>query len=529
VMPSTASDKRVLVIAPTAKDFDLLKSIFDRQSIMSTRCETLAKACLEIDSAGAGVLIVAEEVLAHSNVLMNWLKRQPPWSDLPILVLARQGAQSEDVAAATQLLGNVTILERPMRVATMVSAVQSALRARDRQYQIREHLAEHARAEAKLLANDQRKNEFLAILAHELRNPLAPISNALQILNLPLSADTQTAVIGQMLARQVDSMKRLVDDLLEVSRVTRGDLELRLERAELSAVITTAIEASQPLITASRHRLDVSLPSQPVYLQADIVRLAQIISNLLNNSAKYTPSGGRISLSIEVGEQEVTIVITDNGVGIIPELQPDIFEMFMQVDRNRNRAQGGLGIGLTLVKRLVEMHGGSVAVFSEGLNRGSKFTIRLPLVYAVAPNVADTKSVSAAPNLAKLNLLIADDNQDAADTLGLLLQHFGASVEVTYSGAAALGALKPEQTHAAILDIGMYDLDGLEVARRIRKQELGANILLIALTGWGQQQDKLDTKDAGFDYHLTKPVDINELVKLLASAHSDKRHASAIN
>ena len=526
-MPSTASDKRVLVIAPTTKDFDLLKAIFDRQSIMSTSCDTLTKACLEIDSAGAGALIVAEEVLAHSAVLMSWLKRQPPWSDLPILVLARPGAQSEDVADATQLLGNVTILERPMRVATMVSAVHSALRARDRQYQIREHLAEHARSEAKLLMNDQRKNEFLAILAHELRNPMAPISNALQILNLSASTDTQTAVIGQMLSRQVDSMKRLVDDLLEVSRVTRGELELRLERTELSAVITTAIEASQPLIAASRHRLEVSLPTQPIYLQADVVRLAQIISNLLNNSAKYTPAGGRITLSVDVRESEVAIIITDNGVGIIPELQPDIFEMFMQIDRSRNRAQGGLGIGLTLVKRLVEMHRGSVSVFSEGLNRGSEFTVRLPTAHAVAPKAANAPNASAAPNLSKLNLLIADDNQDAADTLGLLLQHFGASVEVTYSGAAALGALKPEQTHAAILDIGMYDLDGLEVARRIRKQELGANILLIALTGWGQQQDKLDTKDAGFDYHLTKPVDIDELVKLLANARSDKRYAFA--
>lgn len=517
---SAANDKRVLVIAPTAKDFDLLQSIFDRHAITGIACEGLAKACAEIDAGGAGALIVAEETLIHSGVLTNWLKQQPPWSDLPVLVLARPGAQSEDVAAATHLLGNVTILERPMRVATMVSAVQSALRARDRQYQIREHLAEHAKSEAKLLANDQRKDEFLAILAHELRNPLAPISNALQILQLASSTDAQTAIIGQMLTRQVENMKRLVDDLLEVSRVTRGELELRMERAELGAVITTAIEASQPLITSFQHRFNVSLPEHPIYLQADTVRLAQVISNLLNNAAKYTPSGGVITLSVRTDDGEVAIEVTDNGVGIMPVLQPDIFEMFMQVDRSRNRAQGGLGIGLTLVKRLVEMHGGSVTVFSEGLNRGSRFTVRLPLAQAIVP-ISHASEASAVPNLSKFKLLIADDNQDAADTLGLLLQHYGASVEVTYSGAAALGALNPAQPHAAILDIGMYDIDGLEVARRIRQQERGSNMLLIALTGWGQQQDMLDTREAGFDYHLTKPVDIQELLKLLAGARSD--------
>ena len=517
-MTAAANDRRVLVIAPTPKDFDLLQSIFNRYAINGVACDTVANACAQIDAAGAGALIVAEETLLRSNVLTGWLKRQPAWSDLPILVLARPGAQSEDVAAAAYLLGNVTILERPMHVATMVSAVQSALRARDRQYQIREHLAEHERAEAKLLANDRRKNEFLAILAHELRNPLAPISNALQILNLASSADTQTAVIGQMLTRQVENMKRLVDDLLEVSRVTRGDLELRIERAELETIINTAIEASQPLIAASQHRFEVSLPAQSIYLQADTVRLAQVISNLLNNAAKYTPAGGRIALTVDVTDREVAIDVIDNGVGVIPELQPDIFEMFMQVDRSRNRAQGGLGIGLTLVKRLVEMHGGSVDVFSEGLNRGSRFSVRLPLTHTVVPMVSASNEASAAPDLSKLNLLIADDNQDAADTLGLLLQHYGASVEVTYSGASALGALNPARINAAILDIGMYDLDGLEVARRIRQQEQGSNILLIALTGWGQQQDMLDTKEAGFDHHLTKPVDIQELLKLLVNA-----------
>jgi two-component system, sensor histidine kinase len=496
----------------------VLKSIFDRYGINGVVCATLEIACVELDTLGAGALMVAEEILGHSNALTGWLSRQPAWSDLPILILARPGADSDEVAAATYLLGNVTILERPMRVTTMVSAVQSALRARHRQYQIREHLAEHARAEAKLRTNDQRKDEFLAILAHELRNPLAPISNALHILNLSANANAETAVIGQMMERQIGNMKRLVDDLLEVSRVTRGELELRLERAELSTIINTAIEASQPLIAASQHQLDISLPSQQIYLQADVVRLAQVVSNLLNNSAKYTQTGGRIALSVDVADREILIHVTDNGVGIAHELQPKIFEMFMQVDRNRNRAQGGLGIGLTLVKRLVEMHGGSVDVFSAGLAQGSRFTVRLPVLNTVTPAISATSDSNAVKNLSNLNILIADDNQDAADTLGLLLQHFGASVEVTYSGTTALDALNLSRTHAAILDIGMYDIDGIEVARRIRKQEQGENILLIALTGWGQQQDMLDTKNAGFNYHLTKPVNVQQLLNLLACA-----------
>jgi signal transduction histidine kinase/CheY-like chemotaxis protein len=528
VSVASASDTRVLVIAPTAKDVDLLQSIFAQHGIIGVSCSSLENACAELDTLGAGALMVAEETLidtkeigAHSNALTIWLKRQPAWSDLPILVLARPGADSTEVAA-THLLGNVTILERPMRVATMVSAVQSALRARHRQYQIREHLAAHASSEAKLRANDQRKDEFLAILAHELRNPLAPISNALHILNLSSHTDPETSEIGRMMERQIGNMKRLIDDLLEVSRVTRGEFELRFERAELATIIDTAIEASQPLIAASRHRLTVSLPKQPLYLRADVVRLAQVVSNLLNNAAKYTPADGHITLTVEVLDREIAIYVTDNGVGIAPELQSQIFEMFMQVDQNRNRAQGGLGIGLTLVKRLVEMHGGSVDVFSAGLKQGSRFSVRLPILQAEPSTASPASNANTAQSLSNLKILIADDNQDSADTLALLLKHYGASVEVTYNGTDALNALDRSPMHAAILDIGMSDIDGIEVARRIRAQKQGSNILLIALTGWGQKQDMRDTKNAGFDYHLTKPVDVPQLLNHLVGAYELK-------
>ncbi|MET0378523.1 MAG: ATP-binding protein [Spongiibacteraceae bacterium] len=510
---NTQGDTRVLVLAPTSKDFELLQQIFARHDIEGFACASLARACADLDAHGAGVLIASEEALAGGKMLVDWLERQPPWSDLPILILARPGADSNAVAATAQSFGNATILERPMRVATIVSSVQSALRARNRQYQIRGLLADNEQSETELRANDKRKDEFLAILAHELRNPLAPISNGLQILNLALDANPETAAIGEMMQRQIGNMKRLVDDLLEVSRVTRGELELRIDQVELSRVVNAAIESSQPLLAASQHRLNVFLPQQPVYFQADAVRLAQVISNLLNNAAKYTLANGDITLSVDVTDAEIVIRVSDNGVGIPRELQPKIFDMFMQVDRNRSTAQGGLGIGLTLVKRLVELHGGNIEVASEGRDAGSEFTIRLPRGTAMKSIV--TPVSTATKDLSRLNILVADDNEDAADSLGLLLRHFNAKVRVTYDGKSALDVLDLPQTHAAILDIGMNDMDGLEVARRIRRRTEGEKILLIALTGWGQQQDILNTRIAGFDHHLTKPVDFDQLLTLL--------------
>lgn len=511
---SASGDSRVLVLTPTAKDFDLLQSIFARHGIQGFCCNSLETACAELTENGGGVLILSEEVLSRSEVLTRWLESQPPWSDLPILVLARPGADSTDIDSAVRLLGNVTILERPMRVATMISAVQSALRARNRQYQIRLLLADNERSEAELRANDKRKDEFLAILAHELRNPMAPISNGLQILKFAVPENSEVAALGKMMQRQIDTMKRLVDDLLEVSRVTRGKLELRMETAELSTIVDDAVEASQSLIAGSNHRLQISLPPQPVYLRCDPVRLAQVISNLLNNAAKYTPQHGKIALSAEVADAEIRIQITDNGVGIAREMQSHVFDMFMQVDRDRHSSHGGLGIGLTLVKSLVELHNGNVEVFSAGPGLGSRFTIRLPRVETVStermmPHKTDS-------DLSHLNILIADDNKDAADSLGSLLQCFHASVQIVYCGEDALNKVERGHTHAAILDIGMDDIDGLEVARRIRAREKGDDIVLIALTGLGQQHNILESRSAGFDHHFTKPVDINQLLKIFA-------------
>jgi len=494
----------------------LLQGIFARHGIEGLSCPDLHSACAEL-ARGAGALLVAEEALTGSTALIDWLHQQPPWSDLPILVLARPGADPGAASPATDKLGNVTILDRPTRVANLLSAVRSALRARSRQYQIREHLAQQKLAQEQLRANDQRKDEFLAILAHELRNPLAPISNALHILNHRYRDHADTAPARQVMERQISSMKRLVDDLLEVSRVTRGQLELRLEHADLATIVKSAIEVSQPLIAAARHRLDVKLPEAPIYVQADVVRLAQVVANLLNNAAKYSRAEGVIAVTVTVEEGEAVISVSDDGIGIAADLQPLIFDMFMQVAGSRDRAQGGLGIGLTLVKRLVEMHGGRVGVMSDGLGKGSRFTVRLPVQASPAEAPAGHAQV-AIGDLAGLKILIADDNRDAADTLAELLRRFGARVGVSYGGAEAMAAMQQSGADAAILDIGMPELDGIAVARHIRARSEGPRPLLIALTGWGQQQDLRDTAAAGFDHHLTKPVDIYEIVTLLNAA-----------
>ncbi len=504
------NDLRVLVLTPHGKDFELAHAVFQQHNIAAVPCSNLGEACSELD-IGAGALIVAEEALTQSNALVSWIDRQPPWSDLPILLLARPGVESIGLADFSERLGNVTILERPMRVAALVSAVRSALRARGRQYQIRAHLAARAEAEENLRNNDRRKDEFLATLAHELRNPLAPISNALQILRLTHSSHAQTALFGKMMERQVGNLKRLVEELLDVSRVTRGNVELRVERVELTAILRAAAEASQPLIESSKHQLLWYISPEPIYLQADPVRLAQIFSNILNNAAKYTEAGGHIELSTDREGLSAVVNVVDDGMGIPLGAQARIFDLFAQVEENRNRAQGGLGIGLTLAKRLVELHHGSIEVFSEGAGKGSRFTVRLPALQQV-PQTAAPFVESPSINLTDLRVLIADDNRDAADSLGLLLEQFGASVRVSYGGASALQAFDTGRTDVGIIDLGMQDVDGLEVARRIREQASPEDIKLIALTGWGQERDMRATRAAGFDHHMIKPVDLEALL-----------------
>lgn len=367
--------------------------------------------------------------------------------------------------------------------------------------------------ERELADASRRKDEFLATLAHELRNPLAPIRNSLHLLRLAAAGNGGLTQVHEMIERQVNNLVRLVDDLMDVSRITRDLIELRREPVDLAGVVNAAVETAKPIVEAGKHELTVTVPSDPLILEADPVRLTQVLANLLNNAARYTEPGGQISLTARREGTRAVVSVRDTGVGIPPAMLPKVFDLFTQLDRTYSRKHGGLGIGLTLAKRLVEMHGGEVEAFSEGPGRGSEFVVWLPLA-SVAPT-ARAWPTSTPAAVAQRRILVVDDNRDAADSLGLLLQFQGADVHVVHDGPAALDALTSYRPSVVLLDIGMPGMDGYELARRMRQQLDGENVTLIALTGWGQEQDQRLSKEAGINHHLIKPVDCEMLVGML--------------
>jgi signal transduction histidine kinase/CheY-like chemotaxis protein len=383
--------------------------------------------------------------------------------------------------------------------------------------------------EEELREADQRKNEFLATLAHELRNPLAPIRNGLEILRLTQSGDVAERA-RSMMDRQLQQMVHLIDDLLEVSRITRGKIQLNREPIDLETALQSAIEVSKPLINAAGHKLNVDVPPGQLIVDGDLTRLAQVFGNLLNNAAKYTNRNGRIWLSAAVAAGQVRVTVRDDGIGITPAMLPRIFEMFTQVDHSARHTQGGLGIGLCIAKRLVEMHGGVLTASSDGPGTGSEFTVRLPLHAASvtdlhAANPDDSPSV---PHHV-LRVLVADDNVDAAASLSMILKMNGHDVRTAYDGQEASRIIESFDPDVALLDIGMPHVDGYELCRRLRAQPYGRDMFIVALTGWGQAEDKQRSEEAGFDQHLVKPADIRTLEHLLAEAEKrvPKRRASA--
>ena len=379
---------------------------------------------------------------------------------------------------------------------------------------------ENSQLYARLKDADRRKDEFLATLAHELRNPLAPIRNGLQLMRL---AGRDTAMVEKtrtMIERQMGQMVRLVDDLMDISRINQGKLELRKERVDLAAVLTSAVETSRPLIESMSHSFDLVLPGQPVAIDGDLTRLAQVFSNLLTNAAKYSERGGRITLIAQRHEDEVTVSVRDTGIGIAADQLPRIFEMFSQVSTALERSQGGLGIGLTLVRRLVEMHGGSVEARSEGLGRGSEFVVRLPI--AIEASEPQRRPDEPAVPKSSLRILIVDDNRDGADSLAMMLQIMGNEIATAYDGQEGVTAAERVRPDVVLLDIGLPKLNGYEAARRIRQQPWSKYPVLIAVTGWGQDEDRRRSREAGFDHHLVKPVDPNVLMELLAGLNGAK-------
>jgi signal transduction histidine kinase len=458
------------------------------------------------------------------------------------LYLKRKELQraNEGLARANALLSeaNVALREEKTRELEIVNrSLQHAnaeLEAANRTLQ--SEIAERSRAEQALKEADRHKDEFLAMLAHELRNPLAPIHNAVELMRLKPLADPKLNWARDVIARQLTSLTRLVDDLLDVSRITRGKINLTREAVELEGLIARAVETVHPILNERRHELTLELPEPGAAIFGDPTRLTQAIANVLGNAAKYTDIGGKISLTAAMKQSEVEIRVRDNGIGIRPEMLPHVFELFTQVDRNDGRTQGGLGIGLALVRQLVQMHGGSVSASSDGPGKGAEFVIRLPIlsedadadagpepadVAGGAPAGTDVTSVVAplvaasAGRIAR-RILIADDNNDALESLATLLQLNGHEVYTATNGGTALQCAERQRPEVVLLDIGMPILDGYEVAKRIRQQPWGQRITLVALTGWGQDSDRRRSRDAGFDSHLVKPLDLETLTELLA-------------
>ena len=486
--------------------------MLQRAGVASTVVYDAAQVAHEIDS-GTDALIMTDAALAAPGfqTVLASLSRQPAWSDVPVVLLCQPGAQPPAITRIVRGLSNVTVLDRPTSARTLISTAQAALRGRMRQYEMRDQLEALKIAEENLRNADRRKDEFLAMLAHELRNPLAPIRNAGELLARMLQDNSNVQKIADVVKRQSTHLSRLVDDLLDVSRITQGRIELQHEPVNLSAVISQALESVEPLMRENGHTISVADDIGPVYVYGDHGRLVQCVANILTNSGKYTDPGGDIRVEVRTADNEVAIAITDTGVGISADLLPRIFDLFVQSNRSLDRSQGGLGIGLSRVRRLIEMHGGRVSAASDGPGKGARFELVLPVI----DRPPETSGAQRSQTSGGRRILFVDDNADSADSLAMILNHSGHVAEPVYGAAMALERAAAMDPDFIILDIGLPGADGYQVARQLRGR--GSNARLIALTGYGQPEDVRRAYDAGFGAHLVKPVDVQRLLQYLSA------------
>lgn len=502
-------EKRILIYAPTGQNAALCHKVLEVASIASHVCETLGELRQEL-LLGAGAVLTVEEALTASSfrLLSEYVAQQPNWSDLPILLLAR-GGDSLLVRRAVISLGNLTLLERPVRTVTLIAALHAQLRARERQYQMREAT--------------RRKDEFLASLGHELRNPLAPIRTSAALLPHLFPQSAPAGRIKDVIERQVVHLTRLVDDLLDVARITSGKIALQPQPIVLADVLRHVMELSQQAALAKRIRVEQQLPDEGIVLDADYARVVQIYSNVLSNAIKFTPQGGRVALRAWPEHGMLCVSVCDSGIGLEQEALSKIFNMFEQSRTVSGQMSSGLGIGLSLARQFAQMHGGTIEAHSAGIGLGSEFLIKLPL--PEQPTQAPEQAREAPAGLAeaassrRTKVLVVDDNRDAADSLGALFEMRNFDVHTAYDGYAAVAAANQQQPDLIVMDLGMPGMDGYEAARLIRQQPGGQAIQLVALTGWGQRDARSRTQDAGFDQHLIKPVDFDDLLRLAAASH----------
>ncbi len=502
---------QVVVVTPNDTDRELTCGFLEAAHLATRPYGSLAELS-GLSTESIGCIVLVEEALTEPEIndLQVAMQLQPTWSDLPILLVAGTDTPLNDLAASVfPQSGNITLLQRPLHPVSLVSAVSVALRGRQRQFQVRDLLRLRDRALSQ-------RDEFLAMLGHELRNPLAPIRNAVYLLNTLKVADPLFTKCRTMIDKQARHITRLVDDLLDVSRLELGKVELRPQLVDLNECVAAAVEACVPMTAPHRHVVTVQPSKQPLLVLADPVRLEQAACNLIVNAAKFTPDGGAIDICMKREGDTALLSVADNGIGIKPEVLETIFELFTQSDVGLARSQGGLGIGLTLVKRLVELHGGTVRACSEGPGRGARFEARLPLT--TSPATREATALAQHWHGGACRVLVVEDSADNRDSLGILLRLWNHEVIYAATGPDGLRRARETRPDVALIDIGLPGMDGYELARGIRSDaaDWGRSVRLIALTGYGQASDQQRALAAGFDAHLLKPVDPAELRALLA-------------
>lgn len=538
--PTVADDARILLVDDQPSNLEVLEAMLDRPEWRLVRARSADEALLALLHEEFAAIVLDIRMPGTSGLeLAGVIKQRKRTQHVPILFLTAHLVEERDVLRGYST-GAVDYLTKPVRPEILRSkisvfvelyrkrrAVTRGHEALEREVRERQHVEEALRRvnqeledrvrdrTAALEVANRRKDEFLAALAHELRNPLAPIRAAAEFMRLRGTAEPAVEHARAVIDRQVSHMTRLIDDLLDVSRITRDQLVLRTARIALADVVATAVETSRPIVEQRGHQLTVDLPDDVVCLEADPARLAQVLSNLLTNAAKYTPPGGRIRLSAAMDGPQLVVSVSDTGIGIPADMLPRVFEMFMQVDKALGRATDGLGIGLTLARRIVEMHGGTIEASSGGPGAGSEFTIRLPVLDRPTRSLDPDDDLDIRPLPQALRVLIVDDNRDAAEMLAALLGAWGQQTHLAFDGRTALELGPAFAPDVVLLDLGMPHLDGYETARLMRATGWGARALLVAVTGWGQPHDRDRSQASGFDHHLVKPVAPSALRSLL--------------
>lgn len=530
----------ILIVDDEPKNLTVLETILDDPGYRLVRAESADQALLALVADEFALLILDIRMPGMTGFeLANMIKGRKKTARVPIIFLTAYYNEDQHILTGYDT-GAVDYLHKPVNAHILRSkvAVFAELFHKSRALEVAnrnllDEVAERRRAEERLLElnatleervtnrtealqeADRRKDEFLATLAHELRNPLAPVRNAIQLLQLQGPATPELQWAKDVIERQMQTMTRLIDDLMDMSRISQGKIELKREFVELSKVLQVAVESSRPLIEECNHLLTVKLPSDPVVVSGDFTRLSQVFLNLLNNAAKYMEPGGRIEITAEQQAGDVIVVVRDNGIGIPAANLPSIFEMFSQVESALSRSRGGLGIGLYLARRLVTKHGGELSARSEGPGEGSEFIVRLPIAeHHETPANQEINDMNVPSS--NFRILVVDDNQDAAMTAKLLLQVMGNTVRMAHDGDEAIAAAEEFRPDVVLCDIGLPQKNGYEVARAIREQPWGKRMILIAVTGWGQEDDKLKSQEAGFDRHMVKPVEPLSLMKVIA-------------